>query len=432
MIDTISIKVKGGSGGKGFISFKKGKRGSVGPPDGGDGGSGGDVIFFSDASADCNLEYFRGNKLFFAGDGKDGGSGGVTGKSGNDTLVAVPLGVAAYRVVCGEEQFVARFYGSDVRVVLAKGGRGGRGNVKFSSPSIKKPLLSEVGEECEAVDLLLRLTLLADVALIGWQNSGKSSLLKFLTNSKVEVKDYPFSTIEPLLGVVYDDILPFTIMDTPSILAGSSKGLALGMDFMRHVKESKVIVCIVDSTDVDAVDHFRCVLDELSDFDKSVLEKPLLVSLCKVDSSTEIVVDALKDRISACAMNTLGRSLDIFGLSALTGEGLGEFVGFLRNMLRNYKSDSDCSFSEEVVLMPISDVMLRVDDPIAERCGEGSYRILHKRAVRIARRSNLDDWTARVQFIGKMREIGVIKALEELGLKYGDDVLIGDWEFVWE
>lgn len=282
-IDSASIFVKAGRGGAGAVSFRREKYVPKGGPDGGDGGRGGNVYILGKRSI-RTLIAFNYKKKFIAQNGKPGEGSLKSGASGKDLYISVPLGTVIY--VEGEDKVVADIVEDGQKVLIARGGRGGKGNAFFKSPTNQAPRIAQKGEKGEEFNLILELKLLADVGLVGMPNAGKSTLLATITKAKPKIAPYPFTTLSPVLGVVEGERHnSFVIADIPGLIEGAHKGIGLGDEFLKHIERTRLILHLVDLTDLSStpLKRFQVVEKELNLYNKSLLEKPTIVVGTKID-----------------------------------------------------------------------------------------------------------------------------------------------------
>src|SRR5574342_445241 len=280
-IDQVEIQVKSGKGGDGMVHFRREKFVPQGGPDGGDGGRGGDVIFEVRHTLNT-LSAFRQNQKFKADDGFRGGPSQMSGRNGKDLVIHVPPGTVIFDADTGE--IIGDLTESRQRLVLCKGGRGGRGNQHFATSRNQAPRTAEKGEPAEEKRVKLELKLIADIGLIGVPNAGKSTLLSVLTNAKPKVAPYPFTTLEPNLGVAnIDENSTAVLADLPGLIEGASQGAGLGHDFLRHVQRTRVLIHLLDGLSEDPIADYSQINSELSLFDPNLAKKPQVVALNKID-----------------------------------------------------------------------------------------------------------------------------------------------------
>lgn len=308
--DTARIQVRAGRGGDGALSFRREKFVPKGGPDGGDGGRGGDVTFLADPTL-RDLTAFRAKRRFEAGRGGNGRGARKHGADGASLELTVPVGT---QVRDARGVLVADLASPGARVVVARGGAGGRGNARFATPSRQAPRFAEIGLPGEECDLELRLKLLADAALAGLPNAGKSSLLRRISNAKPKVADYPFTTLAPVLGTVESpDGRQLTVADVPGLIEGASEGAGLGHAFLAHLERARVLVHVIDAAAGEAEERFRTIDRELARYGAGLERRPQVVVLNKVDLPGPASFSLADPRV-----------LGVLRVSALTGEGIGD------------------------------------------------------------------------------------------------------------
>lgn len=335
-IDEAKIRVKAGDGGNGCMAFRREKFVPRGGPSGGDGGNGGDIIMES-SQRHNTLIHFRYNPEHKADRGRHGEGSNCTGKEGEDMVLQVPVGTSVFDDETGE--LVHDFASPDERIVIARGGRGGRGNQHFATPTHQAPREHELGRPGEERVYRLELKLLADVGLVGYPNVGKSTLISVISAAKPKIADYPFTTLAPNLGVVSIGEAPheesFVVADIPGLIEGAHLGAGLGIQFLRHIERTRVLVHLVDVSDGSGrdnpVEDFKVITDELASFGHGLDEKPVIIAATKADVANP---EKLK-KLQAMAKR---KKLPIYLISAVTGEGIeklkyaiGERVRLLRD-----------------------------------------------------------------------------------------------------
>ncbi|GAC1646643.1 MAG: GTPase ObgE [Acidobacteriaceae bacterium] len=335
-IDQAKIRVKAGNGGNGCVAFRREKFVPRGGPSGGDGGDGGDILMESSEQHNT-LIHFRYNPEYKADRGRHGEGSNCTGVTGEDMVLKVPVGTVVYDDATDEK--VYDFDHPDERIVIAKGGRGGRGNQHFATSTHQAPREAEAGRPGEERVLRLELKLLADVGLVGFPNVGKSTLISVISAAKPKIADYPFTTLQPNLGVVTvgepPDELSYVVADIPGLIEGAHQGTGLGTQFLRHIERNSILAHLVDVSDgsgrPDPVEDYKVIVRELEAFGAGLLEKPVIVIATKVDAANPEKLKKLKTYASR-------RKLPFFSISAATGEGIqalkigmGERVARLRS-----------------------------------------------------------------------------------------------------
>ena len=321
-VDEAKIRVKAGDGGNGCLAFRREKFVPRGGPSGGDGGRGGDVIMES-SERHNTLVHFRFNPEYKAERGRHGEGSNKTGREGANVVLKVPVGTIVYDETTGER--VQDFSHPDERIVVARGGRGGRGNARFATSTHQAPREHEEGHPGEERVLRLELKLLADVGLVGYPNAGKSTLISRISAARPKIADYPFTTLEPNLGVVLvgepPDDMSFVVADIPGLIEGASQGAGLGTQFLRHIERTRLLAHLVDVSDAsgrpDTVQDYEVITRELSSFGAGLDSKPTIVVASKVD-----VVN--KDKLAKLKRYCKRKKLELFPISAVTGEGIEE------------------------------------------------------------------------------------------------------------
>ena len=321
-IDEAKIRVKAGDGGNGCMAFRREKFVPRGGPSGGDGGHGGDVRMVS-SQRHNTLIHFRYNPEHKAQRGEHGMGSNCTGQDGSSVTLKVPVGTALYDMETGE--LVHDFSEPDEEIVIAKGGRGGRGNQHFATPTHQAPREYEMGRPGEERAYRLQLKLLADVGLVGYPNAGKSTLISRISAAKPKIADYPFTTLEPHLGVVTvgvePDLQSYVVADVPGLIEGAHLGSGLGVQFLKHIERTRVLAHLVDVSDAsgreDAVEDFRIINKELAGFGNGLDEKPMIVIATKIDAANP-------EKLKKLAAHARRRKLEFHAISAVTGEGVDE------------------------------------------------------------------------------------------------------------
>ncbi|MCE5209681.1 MAG: GTPase ObgE [Chloroflexi bacterium] len=415
-IDEAIIFVRSGSGGGGMVHFRKEKYINKGGPDGGDGGRGGDVVLQVRSTLNT-LSTFRHKTRFIAGDGAGGGKQRQTGRSAEELVILVPPGTIVYEQDTGET--LGDLVYPDQRLVICKGGRGGRGNVHFTTSRNQAPRLAEKGEPGEEKNLRLELKLIADVGIVGVPNAGKSSLLAAVTNARPKIAGYPFTTIEPNLGVhVFDLDESLVLADIPGLIEGAHEGRGLGIAFLRHIQRTRVLIHVLDGLSADPLADFTQTNSELALFDPDLIKKPQIVALNKIDQPQ--VLEQHKKMIKALEK----KGYPVFVISVLAQTNLDLLL------LKALELVKQTPEPEPVETMP---VYRAVEDPNAFTIEkeEDGYRVKSKALVRAAEMTYWEYDASIRRFQRLLEHMGIDKALREEGIQEGDTVYIGDYELEW-
>ncbi|MCL2664193.1 MAG: GTPase ObgE [Defluviitaleaceae bacterium] len=416
-IDKAKINVAAGRGGNGYIGFYRAKYVPDGGPDGGDGGNGGSVVFVAETGLN-NLVDFRYKKMFAAANGGNGEGGNRAGKGGADAVVRVPVGTVIRSAANG--RVIADMNRPGEPRVIAKGGRGGRGNQHFAKPTRQAPKFAEDGRPGQAFELELELKLIADAGIIGLPNAGKSTLLSMVTNAKPKIADYQFTTLSPNLGVVRGNWgSDFVLADIPGLIEGASDGRGLGHEFLRHIERTKVLVHVVDASLAEPTEAIETINRELSRYNPGLLSRPQIIAANKTDLPD--AVNNLNAIEKFCAQN----NFKLFAISAATNTGLSELMRGVADTLLNYPESINFEEIFEENPEPVAadeKITVGKDSPHVFRVeGPGVERILGY--------TNMENEKGFAFFQRYMREKGVIARLEELGIEEGDTVNVYELQF---
>jgi len=316
-VDYVTISVRSGKGGKGSTSFRREKYNPHGGPDGGDGGKGASVILQGDSQLYTLLD-LRYNRHHFAENGAAGSSSHKTGKDGADIVLRVPIGTIAKNQETGE--IIGEIEEAGDTIVLAKGGRGGKGNAFFKSSTRQTPRYSQPGEPGEECNVTLELRLLADIGLVGYPNAGKSTLVSSLSAAKPKVADYPFTTLAPSLGVVrVGDYQSFVMADIPGLIEGAHEGKGLGIQFLKHIEKNAILLFVIPVTEEKPAESYEVLLNELTQYNEQLLKKPRLIALSKIDllSSEQEIKDLVKE-----TKEGIHDDIEVLPISSVSRKGL--------------------------------------------------------------------------------------------------------------
>lgn len=420
LYDEARIYVKGGDGGNGAVAFRREKFVPRGGPAGGNGGKGGDVYLIVDTHLNTLLP-FRKKVHFKAERGAHGSGKNKHGRSGRDLYVPVPPGTLVYDAETSA--LLADLTQPGQKVLVARGGRGGRGNAAFKSSVRQAPRIAERGEPGEERWLRLELKLIADVGIVGVPNAGKSTLLSAVSAARPKIAEYPFTTLEPNLGLVEVDSRAFVMADIPGLIEGAHAGAGLGHTFLRHIERCRVLIHLLNGDSPDPIGDHEAINQELELFNPALARKPQVVVYNKMD------LPHARDRWPEVQATLRQRGVpDPLAISAVTGEGVQSMLWRVVEVLE--------SAPEVVPVQPAPPRVWRLEEDedafTVERDPEtGDWVVRGKRVERVARMTNWDYYDAILRFQRILDRMGVTKALEEAGVEEGDTVRIGDVELVW-
>lgn len=420
--DYVKIIAKAGNGGDGAVSFRREKYVAAGGPDGGDGGKGGSVYFEVDQDRNTLID-FRYQKKFKAENGKNGEGAHRFGKSGEDLVVKVPLGTIVKEAETG--RVLADLSELGQKELILAGGRGGKGNSHFATSTRQAPRFSQEGEKGEEKELILELKLLADVGLLGFPNVGKSTLLSVVTDATPKIADYHFTTLEPNLGVVkgeYGD--SFVIADIPGIIEGASQGIGLGIQFLRHIERTRLLLHVIDVSGIEGrnpVQDFNTINEELKQYSEKLSQRKQIVVANKVDSMQD---ETLYQELEKMAKE---KGLEIYKISAATKQGVKELMIRVSEVLKTLPKEDLVE-----VEMQTKVYTLQETEEISVRKEEDIYIVSGVAVEKLMRTVNLADNESLHYFHRRLNEMGINQRLKELGIKDGDWVQISDYELEWE
>jgi GTP-binding protein len=415
--DEAEIFVQSGRGGDGMVHFHREKYRPRGGPDGGDGGRGGDVILIVNPKKNTLFD-FRHRSQYIADDGRHGGPNNMTGKSAKDLIVEVPPGTLVYDVDSGD--LLGDLVEPEQTLVVAKGGRGGRGNQHYATSRNQTPRMAERGVPEEAKNLRLELKLIADVGIVGVPNAGKSSLLAVVSNAKPKIANYPFTTLTPNLGVVKLDLETIIVLaDIPGLIEGAHEGVGLGSSFLRHIQRTRVLIHMLDGLSEDPLSDFSQINSEMALFDEKIAEKPQIVAYNKMD------LPEVRERWPMVeeALTKLG--FEVLPVSTVTHENIQTLLWRAVTLLK------EAPEPQAVEEMP---VYRAEEDP-------KSFTIQHTqdgwvvRGSAIERAAAMTYWEHREsvrRFQRLMENIGVDDALREAGIEEGDTVIVAEYTLEWQ
>lgn len=420
-VDELKLLVRGGRGGNGMVSFRREKYVPKGGPDGGDGGDGGSVYLWADFTKHSFLD-LRYKNVLKAADGGHGHSKNRHGASGADLMVSVPLGT----LIRDENQnVIADLILPGQKAMVARGGRGGKGNARFATSRRRVPRLAEKGLPGGERNIYLELKLMAQVGLVGFPNAGKSTLLSRITAAKPKVASYPFTTVTPNLGVVrVGDAESFVVADLPGLIEGAHEGAGLGHRFLRHVERNLLLLFLIDlspGAHPDPTEAYFLLENELHLYNSRLVDYPRVIVGNKLDITGaaerfELLLESVSDKIS--------EKDAIFAISAVTGEGVDELGRFLYERVNELAGESDLAGMEELIqLDKIEEVSLKIEKD------DNVYTVRGTAIERMAAKTDFDNEEALLRFQNYCRRSGLDKEMNKMGIKDGDTVRIGQEEF---
>lgn len=413
-IDSVKITAKAGNGGDGFVSFHREKYVSRGGPDGGDGGRGGDIVFKAVGGKNTLID-FRFQRKFKAENGQNGSGNNRTGASAAPLIIEVPAGTVVKDTETG--RVLLDIFEVGQEKVLLKGGRGGKGNARFSTPTRQAPRFSTPGQRTEEISLTLELKTIADVGLIGMPNVGKSTILSVLTAAKPKIANYHFTTLAPNLGVVKKDEYSFVLADIPGLIEGASQGLGLGHSFLRHVERTRLLLHVLDASGLegrDPIEDFDMINKELHDYSEVLAERPQIIVANKMDlTGTDEQLERIKEHVK-------DRGIPVFAVSAATAQG---FDPLMRAVVEKLRELPEIQRFEEESLPEKNESAFTVRKEEDVYIVEGNY------VDNLLRKINPDNQESMRHFQQMLIKSGIVDALRKEGATEGDSVVLGEWEF---
>lgn len=413
-VDQVKITAKAGNGGNGAVSFHREKFVQNGGPDGGDGGNGGDIVLLADVNMHTLMD-FRFKRKYTAGNGENGSATLCRGRSAPDLIIKVPVGTIVRSTKDG--RLCADMSEPDKRVVLLKGGRGGWGNAHFATPTRQAPNFAKPGQKCEVVEFELELKSIADVGLVGYPNVGKSTILSVVTAAKPKIANYHFTTLQPNLGICRQYGMDFVMADIPGLVEGASEGVGLGIQFLRHVERTRLLVHVVDiagSEGRDPIEDFEQICDELVAYG-DLAERPQIVAANKMD------LPGAQENLERLRKHLHGTDIEVYPVSAATQQGFNELMGAIVRILP--------TLPEIITFQPDPEIVESAEEPFSIDMDGDVYVVTGPAMDRLIGSVNFSDEQSLNYFHRALRKSGVIDALRAKGAKEGDTVAIGDMEF---
>lgn len=418
--DRAKIIIRSGRGGDGHVSFRREKYVAAGGPDGGDGGRGGDVIFEVDEGLNTLVEY-RHSRKFTAQNGEEGGKRRCHGKDGADIVLKVPEGTVILDNLTGK--VIADMSGDNRRQVILKGGRGGKGNMHYATPTMQVPKFAQPGQPGQELEVRLELKVIADVGLIGFPNVGKSTFLSRVSNAEPKIANYHFTTLNPNLGVVdLDGCRGFVIADIPGLIEGASEGAGLGYEFLRHIERTRMMIHIVDAASTegrDPVEDVYKINRELKNYNADIAERPQVIAANKTDSI--YVEEGGEDPVERLKKEFEPQGIPVFPVSAVTGKGIRELLYYVQERLDQLPRET-VIFEQE--FFP-EEMLARENLPYTVSRDDSDAHIFYVEGPKIEKMlgyTNLDSEKGFAFFQKFLSESGILKDLEEAGIQEGDTV----------
>ena len=422
--DSAKIYIRSGKGGDGHVSFRRELYVAAGGPDGGDGGRGGDVIFQVDKGINT-LNDFRHRRKFCAGDGEQGGRRRCHGADGEDIILKVPEGTVIKEASTGKV-IVDMSFGHEREIVL-KGGRGGKGNMNYATPTMQVPKYAQPGKPARELEVILELKTIADVGLVGFPNVGKSTFLSRVSNAKPKIANYHFTTLQPILGVVdLEGADGFVIADIPGLIEGAADGIGLGDEFLKHIERTKVFIHMVDAASTegrDPLNDINVINNELARYNDELIKRPQVIAAnkCDVFYGTEeyTVISLLKEEFEP-------KGIKVFPISAVSGKGVKELLYYVKSLL-DEMPDEPTVFEKEFSF----DEMEFEDEPYTVTYDEKNkvYNVEGPRIEKMLGYTNLDSEKGFQFFQKFLKTSGILDDLEAMGIEEGDTVAMYDLQF---
>lgn len=414
--DRAKISIKSGKGGDGHVSFRREMYVANGGPDGGDGGKGGDVIIEVDKGLNTLYEY-RHKTKYKAEDGEQGGKRNCHGRNGQDIVLKVPEGTVIKDAE--SDKVIADMSGDNMRFVILRGGRGGKGNQHYATATMQVPKYAQPGKPAQELEVKLELKVIADVGLVGFPNVGKSTFLSRVTNARPKIANYHFTTLTPNLGVVdLDGGKGFVIADIPGLIEGASEGVGLGHEFLRHIERTRVMIHLVDAASTegrDPVEDIYAINKELENYNADISKRPQIIAANKIDC---IYADGEEDPVERIRAEFEPKGVKVMAISAVTGQGLKELLYAVRELLDELPKEP-IVFEQEF----FPDTVVAPEEPYTvEKDEEGIYVVEGPRIEKMLGYTNIDSEKGFVFFQNFLKTNGILEKLEEAGIEEGDTV----------
>ncbi len=416
--DIAKIYIRSGKGGDGCVAFRREKFVAAGGPNGGDGGRGGDVIFEVDKGLNTLTE-FRFIRKYCAGNGENGKGNNCSGQNGEDIVIKVPEGTVIKEEESGK--VIADMSHDNLRQTILKGGRGGKGNQHYATPTMQVPKYAQPGQEAKELNVILELKVIADVGLIGFPNVGKSTFLAAVTNARPKIANYHFTTLNPNLGVVdLENKKGFVIADIPGLIEGAADGVGLGHEFLKHIERTKVLVHLVDGSSVegrDPIEDIKIINSELLRYNADLAKKPQIIAANKMDVMSDEEADAVVAKIKEAFA---GEQYPVYAISAVSGKGIRELLFKISETLGGIKNEN-IVFEQE--FFP-EEMTPKLSDPytVEYDAENNEYVVEGPRIERMLGYTNIDTEKGFEFFQNFLKNNGILEELEKLGINEGDTV----------
>jgi len=428
MIDCVEFEIVAGNGGNGIVSFRREKFVPQGGPDGGDGGRGGDIVLVADSRM-STLQQYRDQRVRRAGNGAQGGPNRMHGAAGKQLVITVPTGSVVWDLDKADPELVpdaeplVDLDQPGASIIVVRGGRGGRGNKRFATATRQAPTFAQRGQSGRSRHIRIELKLIADVGLIGIPNAGKSTLLGTWSRATPKIAAYPFTTLEPELGVVNLGYDSFVAADMPGLIEGASEGVGLGHEFLRHIERTRVLVHVIDMTADDPLANRDLINQELRDFGHGLADKPQLLALNKIDHPDgPAQIELLTEQLAAIDQPK-------FEISAATGEGTRELAQRAFLVLQELRAETATEEAREPAILRPEPQRSRFDVELAD---DGIPIVRGPTPEWLAETLDLNEAEPRAEFFDRLSRLGVARALHRVGVSPGDPVRIGDLQVRWD
>lgn len=419
--DRATIYIRSGKGGDGHVSFRREKYVPDGGPDGGDGGKGGDVIFEVDEGQNTLGDY-RHKRKYKAEDGQEGGKKRCHGADGADIILKVPEGTVIMEAE--SRKVIADMSGDNRRQIVLRGGRGGKGNQHYATPTMQVPKYAQPGQPFQELEVLLELKVIADVGLVGFPNVGKSTFLSRVTNAKPKIANYHFTTLSPNLGVVDTENGGFIIADIPGLIEGASEGVGLGHEFLRHVERTKLMIHVVDAAGTegrDPVDDIYKINAELAAYNPEIAQRPQVIAANK----TDLIYEPESDPVQRLKDEFEPKGIRVFPISGATGKGISELLYYVSSQLEQMDT-APVIFEQEY--FP-DDELIYEDLPYTVEQVDGMYVVEGPKIEKMLGYTNLDSEKGFAFFQKFLKDSGILEDLENAGIQEGDTVRMYGLQF---